>query len=149
MEIHSLRVSLSEQDLNSFLSGMPSGKNVVEKLRVRMTPEGIVVMGEYPTMLMRMAFETLWEVKGVGSVVEARLAAIKVSGLPASMLRGVLLKTLRDTLAKEPGIRVEDDVVRVDLSKLREAQKLNLRLNLTQVRCDTGTLLIEAGPILA
>ena len=149
MEIHSLQLSISEQDLNALLTAMPSGKNAVENLRVRLTPEGIVVLGDYPMMLMKMSFETLWEVKGMGSVVEARLASIKVSGLPASMLRGVLLKTLRDTLAKEPGVRVDDGAISIDLSKLRTTQKIPLHINLTSVRCSPGSLLIVAQPMTA
>jgi hypothetical protein len=149
MEIHTLKLSVTEQELNELAKDLPTGKSAVENLRVRLTPEGIVVLGEYPTMLMRMAFETLWQVKGVGSVVEAKLASIKVSGLPASMLRGVLIKTLRDVLAKEPGVRVEDEAIHVDLSKHPAVQKLRLRLNLTNVRCDPGNLVIEAGSALA
>ena len=149
MEIHTLKLSVTEQELNELATELPPGKSAVENLRVRLTPDGIVVLGEYPTMLMKMAFETLWHVKGVGSVVEARLSSIKVSGLPASMLRGVLIKTLRDVLSKEPGVRVEDEVIHVDLSKHPAVQKLRLRLNLTRVHCSPGSLVIEAGPALA
>src|SRR6516164_9835583 len=98
MHIHALRLSVTEQELNELVTDISVGKNPVQNLRVRLTSEGIVVLGEYPTMLMRMAFETLWEVKGIGCIVEARLASVKVSGLPAGMLRAVLLKTLRDLL---------------------------------------------------
>jgi hypothetical protein len=83
----------------------------------------------------------------MGSVVEARLASIKVSGLPASMLRGVLLKTLRDTLAKEPGVLVDDGAISIDLSKLRTTQKILLHINLTSLRCSPGSLLIVAQPM--
>src|SRR6185437_1258504 len=106
MEIHTLKLSVTEEELNALVRELPPGKNAVENLRVRLTPEGIVILGDYPSMFMKMAFETLWVVKGVGSVVEARLASIKVSGLPAKMLRGVLLKTIRDMTAREPGVQV-------------------------------------------
>jgi hypothetical protein len=149
MQIHSLKLSVGEQELNELAAELPSGKSAVENLRVRLTPEGIVIVGEYPTMLMKMAFETLWEVTGAGSVVEARLAAVKVSGLPAGMLRGVLLKTIRDLLAREPGVRVEEETIQVDLSKHTAVQKLRLHINLTSVRCLPGSLVIEAGPPLA
>ncbi|MGH7171569.1 MAG: hypothetical protein ACRELG_14935 [Gemmataceae bacterium] len=146
MEIHTLKLSVTEQELNELVSQAPSGKNAVENLRVRLTPEGIVVLGDYPAMFMKMAFETLWEVKGIGSIVEARLASVKVSGLPAGMLRGVLIKTLRDLLAKEPGVRVTDESIRVDLSTHTALQRLRLRVHLTEVRCTSGNLVIEAGP---
>lgn len=149
MEIHTLKLSVTEQELTELATELPGKKSPVENLRVRLTPEGIVVLGDYPTMLMKMAFETLWQVKGVGSVVEARLANIKVSGLPASMLRGVLIKTLRDVLAREPGVSVTDEAIHVDLSKHPSVQRLRLRINLTSVTCVTGNLVIEAGPALA
>jgi hypothetical protein len=148
MEIHALKVSITEQDLKALLTEMPSGKHAIQNLRVRLTPEGVVVQGEYPTMLMRMSFETLWQVHGIGSEVVARLTSIKVSGLPASMLRGVLLKTLRDTLAKNPGVRVEDESIHIDLCKVAAAREVHLSMNLTAVRCGEGNLLIEGGALL-
>jgi hypothetical protein len=149
MHIHALKLSVTEQELNELVTDLSSGKNPVQNLRLRLTSEGIVVLGEYPTMLMRMAFETLWEVKGIGSIVEARLASVKVSGLPASMLRAVLLKTLRDLLAPEPGVRVADESIHVDLSKHTAVQKLRLNIHLTEVRCGPGKLVIEAGAAVA
>jgi hypothetical protein len=146
MEIHTLRLSVGEEELNELAQELSNGKSAVENLRVRLTPEGIVVLGDYPAMLMKMAFETLWEVSGMGSIVCVRLASVKVSGVPAGMLRGVLLKTIRDLLAHESGVRVEDDVIHVDLSKHVALQKLRLRIHLTAVRCALGNLTIEAGP---
>lgn len=146
MEIHSLKLSVTEEELNALVTELPSGKSPVENLRVRLTPEGIVILGDYPSMFMKMGFETLWGVRGIGSIVEAKLASIKVSGLPAGMLRGVLLKTIRDLLANEPGVRVEDESIHVDLSKHTGVQRLGLRINLTGVRCGPEGLVIEAGP---
>jgi hypothetical protein len=148
MEIHTLKLSVTEEELNALVKELPSGKSAVENLRVRLTPEGILVTGDYPSMFMKMAFETLWVLKGVGSVVEARLASIKVSGLPAGMLRGVLLKTIRDLVAHEPGVRVVDETIHVDLSKHTAVQRLRLRVNLIGVRCSPEGLVIEAGPAL-
>lgn len=148
MQIHALKLSMAEETINSLLAEYLPKESAVEDLRVNLTPEGIRITGQYPTMLMKMAFETLWEVQGIGSVVEARLASIKVSGLPAAMLRGVLLKTIRDALANQPGIAVEDGAIRVDLSQLPATRKVGLRINLSAVRCDAGQLVIEAGSVV-
>lgn len=150
MHIQALKLSVTEQELNELVAALPSEKKGVENLRVRLTSEGIVILGDYPTMLMKMAFETLWEVKGIGSILEARLASVKVAGLPAGMLRAVLLKTLHDLLAREPGMRVVDESIYVDLSKHTAIQKLHLNIHLTAVQCSNGNLLIEAGqaPVL-
>lgn len=146
MHIHTLKLSVTEDELNELVTTLSSEKNAVQNLRVRLTSEGILVLGEYPTMLMRMAFETLWEVKGVGTIVKARLAAVKVAGLPAAMLRAVLLKTLRDLVAREPGVNVVEESIHVDLSKHTAIQKLRLNIHLTAVNCAPGSLMIEAGP---
>ena len=70
MHIHTLKLSITDEEINALLAELPQGDSSIENLRVRLTPEGIVVLGDYPTMLLKMAFETLWEVKGIGSVVE-------------------------------------------------------------------------------
>jgi hypothetical protein len=148
MHVHALKLSITEQELNEWAAALPAGKSSIEDLQIRLTAEGIVVRGEYPTLLMKMAFETLWEVKGVGSIVEARLISMKVAGLPATMLRGVVLKTLSDLLGREPSVRVVEQSLYIDLSKLAVLQKLPLCIHLTTVECSPGKLVIEAGPAL-
>ncbi len=149
MEIHCLKVSLTEDEINSLVAEFPARESAVENLSVRLSTDGIVILGEYPAMFMKMAFETLWQVSAFGSVVEVRLASVKVSGLAAGMLRGVLLKTIRDMVAHEPGIRVENETIRIDLSRHTGAQRLGLRINLTGVCCGPDGLVIEAGPAVA
>jgi hypothetical protein len=149
MEIQTLRLSIAEEEINALWVEFGPEDPPVENVRVRLTPEGIVVLGDYPMMLMRMAFQTLWEVKGYGSMIEARLASVQVSGLPASMLRGVLLKTLRDTIAQQPGVRVEEESILFDLSQHPALQKLRLKINLTGVHCVPEELVLEAGPVIA
>jgi hypothetical protein len=145
MEIQTLRLSIREEEINALVTELAPADPLIENLRVRLTPDGVVVLGEYPAMLMKMAFETLWEVRGNGSVVEARLACVKVSGLPARMLRGVLLKTIRDTIGHQPGVQVEEESIQFDLSQHPALQKLRLKMNLTGVYCAPEELVIEAG----
>jgi hypothetical protein len=145
MEIQTLRLSIREEEINALVTELAPADPLIENLRVRLTPEGVVVLGEYPAMLMKMAFETLWEVRGNGSVVEARLACVKVSGLPARMLRGVLLKTIRDKISHQPGVQVEEESIQLDLSQHPALQKLRLKMNLTGVYCAPEELVIEVG----
>jgi hypothetical protein len=149
MEIQTLRLSITEEEINELLVEFAPDDPPVENLCVRLTPEGIIVQGDYPTMLMKVAFQTVWEVKGYGSVVEARLAGVQVSGLPAGILRGVLLKTLHDTLSQQPGVRVEEESIRLDLRQQPAVQKLRLKMNLSGVHCVAEELIIEAGPMIA
>jgi hypothetical protein len=146
MRLLALKLLVTEDDINALLAEFPPRDSVIENLRVRLTPEGLVVLGDYPTVLLKMAFETLWQLTASGSVVEARLANVKVAGLPAKMLRGVLLKTIRDMTADQPGFAVGDETIRVDLAQHSGWQKLRLDLNLKGVHCGAGEAVIEAGP---
>jgi hypothetical protein len=146
MEILALKLFLTEGEINGLIQKFLPEPGAVENLRVRLTPEGVVVQGDYPTLLVKMAFETLWEVGVAAGEVEARLTSVKVAGLPAGMLRGVLLKVLRDVTAGEAGLEVQDETVRVNVEEMLWAKGLPVRVRLTAVRCSIGTLVIEAGP---
>ena len=146
MEIQSLKLLVSEDELNELVRQHQHEMGAVEKLRLRLTPEGVIVQGEYPTFLMKMAFETLWELGVNGPEVQARLAAVRVAGLPAGMLKGALLKMIADVAGKEPGVRLQDDVVSVHLEEAARARGLFLRVCLNAVRCSVGCLVVEAGP---
>src|SRR3954452_12931913 len=118
MDIQALRLSVGEDDVNRLLEGHLQATAPVEGLRVRFTPEGMVVEGRYPALFMKVWFETRWELTPAGSEVHARLASVNVAGVPAGMLRGMLLRTLRDAAAYHPAVQVGDEVVRVDVAQL-------------------------------
>jgi hypothetical protein len=149
MEIQSLRLLVREEEINQHLPRALPPDAGVENLRVRLTPEGVVVQGEYPTFMLRMSFETLWEITAAAGKVQARLASVKVAGLPATLLRGVLMKMIRDATAGQPGVQVQDECVSVDLRKLLAARQIPVEVHLTTVRPGAGHLLIEAGAPLA
>jgi hypothetical protein len=146
MEILALKLFVTEGEVNGLIQKFLPEPGAVDNLRVRLTPEGIVVQGDYPTLLVKMAFETLWEVAVDGGEVRARLASVKVAGLPAGMLRGVLLKVLRDVTDGEAGLEIRDETVHVDVDRVLRARGLPVRVHLTAVRCSIGTLVLEAGP---
>jgi hypothetical protein len=146
MKVETLRVLISEDDINRFLPRAVPPDAGVENLRIHIAPEGILLLGDYPTFLLRMSFETRWEIAVAENRVQAKLAGVKVAGLPAKMLRGLLLKVIRDAAAKEPGIKVEGDSVLVDVGGMLKANRVPLEIHLTGAQCLTGQLLIEAGP---
>lgn len=146
MDIESLRVVVREDEINEYLPRAVPPDAGVENLHVRLVPEGLVLAGTYPTFLLKMSFETLWEVAAADGQVHARLSSIKVSGLPATLLRGVLLKVVRDMVAKQPGVKVEDDKIIVDVAEVLQDRQVPVRINLTTVRSGTGEMVIEAGP---
>jgi hypothetical protein len=145
MDIQNLHLLVTEADVNQLMDRFLPKNGPVENVRVRLRPEGIDVVGDYPTPLGKMGFETLWTVEAVGGQVHAHLAALKVAGVPAGLLRGVLLKTLRDVTAREPGVQIEDETVRINVEEALRAQGFPLRVYLTSVRCGPGSLFVEAG----
>jgi hypothetical protein len=145
MDIEALRLVVSEEEVNTLLTQNLPRDSGIEDLRITFTPEGVQVRGKYPTMLMRISFETFWTVSVGEGLLVARLSDIKVSGLPAGKLRGVLLGMLTDTLTQHSGVIVQGDVVQIDINKALQAKDVPVRIRLSAVRCTTGRLVIEAG----
>lgn len=143
MEVHALQLLITEQDL-SFLATKVVQRDQVSDLCIRVTPEAIVVAGTYQ-MLMRVPFETFWSVSIQSAKVAITLADMKVVGFGAGLFKGVLLRMIGDEAAKEPGIQVEEDTILVDVDIFLSREGLQARTNLTSVRCQVGSLVIEAG----
>src|SRR5690242_19045852 len=146
MEIQALKLFVTEDEINDMLAKFLPPDLPVRDLCVRLTPEGVVVQGVYPTLLVKMAFETLWEVTAAGPEVKARLTNVKVAGLPAGKLRGLLVKLIRDAASPQPGLRVQGESLRVNVEEAVRAKDLPLRVNFTAVRCGPNSLVLEAGP---
>lgn len=145
MEIQALKLLVPEDALNRLLAEHLPKDVPVQKLAVRLAPEGIRVQGEYPTVFMKVAFESLWALGVVAGQVEARLVDVKVSGIPATMLRGVIFKVLKENVSDEPGIAVEGETLRIDVDRVLAAKGLPLKVNLRSVVCGAENLVVEAG----
>jgi hypothetical protein len=145
MEIQSLRMLLAEQDVNQLLKEHLPKEYAVENPRVRISTEGVLFAGEYPTVFIKVPFETLWEMSVVNGLLLARLAAIKVSGVPASMFRGVLMDVIQEAVSREAGVHLEDEVIHINIVEAARARKVPLRMHLKTVQHRDGVLVIEAG----
>jgi hypothetical protein len=145
MDIQALRILIREDEINEHLPKVVPPDAAVEKLRIRLTPAGMVVQGEYPALFMKVAFETLWETSVAAGRVEAKLANIKVAGLPAGLLRGVLLKVISDVTAQAPGVSVRDESVLVDVAQMLQSKQVPVTVYLTGIRLGEGHAIIEAG----
>ncbi len=145
MEIQSLKLFVPEDAVNRLIAEHLPKDVPVKKLNVRLTPEGVRVQGEYPTVFMSVGFETLWSLAVAGGQLETRLADIKVSGFPATMLRGVIFKVLKESSPREPGLAVDGEAVRIDPERLLAAKGLPLKINLRGIQCREGSLIVEAG----
>src|SRR5262245_55698762 len=146
MEIQSLKLFVTEAEVNDQARRVLRDTEGVEELEVKLTPEGVVVQGQYALALFRVPFETTWQVTAAGPEVAARLAAVRVAGMPAGILRGVLMKMARDSVEGHPGVRVQEDEVRVNVEEVAAAHRVPLRINLTGVLLSVGAAVVQAGP---
>src|SRR5262245_9232896 len=133
MEIQSLRVLLAEQDVNQLLKDHMPKEYAVEDPHVHISPDGIVFGGEYPTVFVKVPFETRWELAVANGLLLAKLAALKVSGVPASMFRGLLMDMIADAVEREPGVHLEDDVIHINFEEAARARKVPLRMKLRRL----------------
>jgi hypothetical protein len=147
MEIQALKLFVTEAEANDYARRVLKDTEGVEGLQVKLMPEGLIVQGQYAMSFFKVPFETTWEVSAAGPEVVARLASVRVAGLPAGVLKGALMKMMRDTTEGQPGIRVQDDTVRIDVVEVARAHQVPLRLALTAVRLSIGAAVIEAGPV--
>jgi hypothetical protein len=145
MDIQLLRILVREGEINELLLRYVPPEAAVQNLHVRLTPDGVVVAGDYPTFMVKMAFETLWAVSAADGKVLARLGSVKVAGLPAGMLRGVLLRVIRDATAQQQGIHVEGEAISIDVGEVLKSRQIPVGVQVTAVRCGAGELTIEAG----
>jgi hypothetical protein len=145
MEIHALKLVLSEEGINALLDAYVPEDASVESLRVRITAEGLYILGDYPTVFGKVPFETHWEMRIVAGQVHARLVGLKVSDVPGNLFRAMVLQVIQDVLARERGIVLQEETLLIDVETVARSKNVLLRCNLREVRCEPGQLLLEAG----
>src|SRR5262245_55262442 len=114
MEILTLKVKITEQDLNDLAKKHLPKDVPVEELRIHITPEGLVVKGEYP-LLVTVSFETLWELNVSEGKVIARLAKFRTLGMPMSILKSLVMGVIASAAKTEPWLAVDGETVQVDV----------------------------------
>ena len=144
MEIQVLRLRITDQDLNELLTRYLPGDSGLENVRIRIAPEGVHVTGEYP-LLVRVSFETLWELHAQAGKVHARLAGLKAMGLPATVFKGAVLKAIGEAVQHENWLAFESDTMVVDVDRLLAERGIQAKTNLSTVRCLVGEMVIESA----
>jgi hypothetical protein len=144
MEIQALRLLLTEQDLNELVARHLADDLPLEKLQLRLAPEGLYISGEYP-LLVRVGFETLWALEIQQGKLLARLASLKAMGLPATVFKSTVLKAIEDAVETQHWMAFEDDCIMVDLDRLLAEHDIPLKTNLNAVQSQHGRLLIVAS----
>jgi hypothetical protein len=145
MEIQALKLFITDADVAALAEQHLGAGEGIEDLQVRLTPDGVVLSGRYPTSFFNVTFETVWQVSAAGIEIRVELATVRVAGFPANMLRGAMMKTLSDRVESEPGVRVEGEAVIVNVPDLARGGGIDLLINFTEVRMSIGTAVIEAG----
>jgi hypothetical protein len=145
MEILSLTLALTDEDLNNLIAKHAGTDPPVRDLKVRLTPQGARVSGAYPVAFFNVRFETLWALSVRGRELAAHLAELKVAGAPAGMVRGTLLEMLGANLEEKEGTRVEGETVLVDPDMMLRRVGLVGKTNLKAIRCEDGRVIMEAG----
>jgi hypothetical protein len=145
MEIQSLALLITEDDVNAQLARHLPRDLTIEGLRVRLTPEGVAVSGTYPALFLNVAFESVWVPRAINGQVVVRLESLSVAGIPAGNFKRLILGMVEDLLKNRPGFSVADDAVRVDVEELLRHEGVPLTLNLRAIRCGAGFLRVEAG----
>jgi hypothetical protein len=144
MEIHRLCISLTEKALNDLANKHFPEEVAVEDLEIRILPEGVRVKGAYQ-MFVPVTFEALWELGVEGGRATARLAHFRTMGIPANVLKSLIMNVIADAARKEPWLQVQGDLVRADLDGMLKRGGLQGRTNLTAIRCQIGVIVVEAG----
>jgi hypothetical protein len=144
MEIHALRATLSERDLNDLAAKHLLKHVAIEQLCIEVTPEGVRVRGAYP-VLVTVSFETLWELDVEAGKVVARLTRLSALGMPMTVLKTYLLGALSGSERNGAWLQVQGDTLRIDVDRLLAGEGLEARTNLTGIRCEAGLLVIEAA----
>ncbi len=147
MDIQSLKVFISEQDLQSLAKKFQPKDAPVKNLTVRATPEGVQVSGEAQTPMMPLSFESLWQ-PGVTKEgrVAVQLVELKAAGIPATLFRSLVLSLLKDAV-KEPFVEATEEAIIVDVQEFvrRENLPVTLRFEMRAIRCIEGGVVVEAG----
>jgi hypothetical protein len=145
MEIQALKLFFTDADVAVMAAHHLAGE--IEELQVRLTPDGVVVSGKYPTAFFKVPFETVWQVSAGGEEIRVQLGMVRVAGLPANMLRGALMKTVRDKVEQEAGVRVEEEAVIVNVPDAVRPLNVEVCVNFVSVRMSIGAAVVEAGRV--
>jgi hypothetical protein len=144
MELHALRLSLTEQDLNDLLRKYIPKNIDIDDLRVKFSDLGVHVSGIYP-FFFPVRFETIWEIGVEHGHASARLASIKAMGVPGNIFKSAVVKIVEDIAKQETGIRIVGDRVLADLELGCSKYAVLAHLHLKSISVKPGMLILEAG----
>ena len=143
MEIRSLRALLTEKDLNDLAAKHSPADMPVKDIAVKIAGNELAVTGVYP-MFVKVKFELTWEIGVREGKAAVKLTACKAFGMPGSMIKGIVMKTVTTAVKNEAAVTVDGDTILVDVDRLLTKNGLATTTNLTAITCRDGGLWIEA-----
>jgi hypothetical protein len=144
MEVHALKLSLSEQDLNDLLRKYLPAGHPIEDLTVRVGPKGLTVSGVYP-LFINVHFETHWGLGLDQGRVTARLDQFKAMGVPGNIFKSAVVKMIEDLAGAEPWVRVQGDTLWIDVDGCIGKYAFTAKTDLRHLDCQTERILLEGG----
>jgi hypothetical protein len=142
MDIHSLRVSISETDLNQ-LAARHLRDQPIEDISIRVAADGVHIKGVYP-LFINVSFETHWELGVQEGKITARLAGMRAFGVPGNVFKSAILKFVGDAAESHDWLKIERDIILADVERLLVKNGLTVRTNFTTVACQEGLIVIES-----
>jgi hypothetical protein len=143
MDFHSLRVSITEQDLNQ-LATRHLRDQPVEDVSIRVAADGVHIKGVYP-LFINVSFETHWELGVQEGKITARLAGMRAFGVPGNVFKSAILKFVADAAQEHDWLQMERDIILADVDRLLANNGLTARTNFTAIACQDGLIVIESS----
>jgi hypothetical protein len=144
MEIHALKLVVTEADLNDLATRSLPKKAPVRNVSVRVEEGRLRISGDYQALVVPVPFETLWELSVQEQRACVKLVGVRLVGLSAGVLRGFILSSFGKLASRESGIRLEKDMLVIDVDGLLQQHGVILRTNLKAIRCEAGQVVLEA-----
>jgi hypothetical protein len=144
MEIHLLRASISEKDLNDLAARHLPEDQPIENIKIRIAADGVHLQGVYP-LFVNVKFETHWQLGIRDGKVTATLAAFKAMMIPGNVFKSAILKFIADAAKGEGWLKVEQDTIIVDVDGLLLKNGLSAHTNLAKIICQDGAVVVESG----
>jgi hypothetical protein len=144
MEIQRLQVLVTEQDLQDLAREHLPEEVAFEDLQIHIEPEGVRIKGVYH-MFVPVSFEVLWELGVDQGSATAKLASFRTMGMPANVLKSLIMNVVADAAKKAEWLQVKGEIVRADVDGLLKHYGLNVQTRLSGIRCQAGRLIVEGG----
>jgi hypothetical protein len=145
MDIQSLRLVATENELNGLMLKFIPEMKTIRDLRLKLLRSGISITGTYQSII-GIPFEIRWEPFIHKGKIAARLKSLKTAGLNLGLFEGYLMGAIASATNI---VTVEGDMLLFDVDVFLEKMEVPLRTNLTNVRCTDGRLIIESDTVAA